>query len=130
MRSAVEFRFYQRIVDELKVDWMPETYYTLPYGEKEPSFEVSQELLDAAVPFIGEVISDLNQRRLQSKVDSILHGHEVRREILIWSNERSSPLVIDGAKVVQSGPYGYAIRPFLDRTAIMAELLETIDLKE
>jgi hypothetical protein len=126
MRSLPEFRFYQGIVDDLDFSWLPDLYYTLAYGEKFPSFEVSRELMDSTEQFLGVAMCDMTQQQMQSVVDRILHTREMRREILIWTNSDSKPQIIDTAKVVKSG-YAYLIRPYMDRTAIMQEVLEKLE---
>ncbi len=127
MRSLPEFLLYQGILDNLDFGWLPETYYTLAYGEKFPSFEVSRELMDAMEPFVGQPINDLTKHQAQCAVDIILREREIRREILIWSNADSRPLLIDTAKIVQSGDYTYSVRPYRDRTAIMAGVIEKLE---
>ena len=131
MRSLVEFQFYQGIIDKLAVDWYPETFYTLAYGtEKKPSYQISEDFLKAAEPFIGHVASKANLATLRYHIDRIVQACEIRREILIWTDERAIPWLVDGARVVNWGYDGCLIRPILDRTAIMNEVMKLLDLKD
>lgn len=128
MRSLPEFRFYQGIVESLDTGWLPETYYTLAYGEKVPSFDVSIELIDGLKPFLGGISDHMAQMHMQAVVDRILRTREQRREILIWTNFDAKPIVIDTAKVVYAENGTYLIRPYTDRTAIMQEVLEKLNI--
>ena len=123
----MEFRFCQRIADSLEHKWIPDIYYTITPGVNEPSYQISKDMLAACEPFVGSVVGDMTQRALQQRVDEIQREYECRREILVWSNLEGKPLVIDCVKVVQSSPYGYALRPYMDRSAIMAEVLEKLE---
>jgi hypothetical protein len=125
--NAVEFRFYQGIVDALNHEWFPEIYYTLAHGEKVPSYFICAEMFDVLEPFIGDVISQQTELRMQELINQILHDHTMRREILIWTNADGKPLVIDGARVVKSGDYSYRVSPILDRTDIMREVMEPFE---
>jgi hypothetical protein len=125
--NAVEHRFYQSIINNLDFGWLPDLYYTLASSEKFPSFEVSRELINALEPFIGDVISELNERNMQSRINDILNDRTMRREILIWTNFEARPLVIDSARVVRGGKYGYRVAPILDRTDIMREVMEKLE---
>lgn len=125
--NAVEHRFYQGIVDALDLKWIPEIYYTLSYGDKVPCYNVSKEMMRALETFVGDVISELNERSMQELINGILHERTMRREILIWTNADSRPLVIDSARVVKSGEHSYRIAPILDRTDIMREVIEPFE---
>lgn len=127
MRSLSEFLFYQQIIDDLDFGWLPEVYYTLAYGEKVPSFEVSNELRDALEAFVGQPMNDRTKCSAQYVVDMILREREMRREILIWSNADSRPMLIDTAKIGQSGNGAYLVIPYMDRTAIMAGVIEKLE---
>jgi hypothetical protein len=127
MPSLPEFRFYQGIIDYLDFGWLPEMYYTLAYGDTVPSYSVSGEMLDALEPFIGDVVSFLNERNMQSRINDILNARTMRREILIWTNFEAMPMVIDGARVVRNGDYCYRIAPIFDRTDIMREVMEPFE---
>lgn len=127
--NAVEFRFYQGIVDSLDCEWLPEVFYTLSHGEKVPSCQVSEEMMTAMEPFLGGVMSEMNRLRMQDEISAILHSRTMRREILIWTTGDSKPLVIDGASVVHSGQNGYRIAPMLDRTDIMREVMESLGIQ-
>jgi tRNA nucleotidyltransferase (CCA-adding enzyme) len=127
MRSSVETRFYQGILDRLEEDWIPDVYYTLAYGSQVPSCQVTKDMMSAVEPFLGDIVSELNQHRMQYVIDNILREREARREILIWTNPNARPVLIDGARVVQDGEYGYAVRPYTDRTDIMREVMENIE---
>ena len=126
--NAVEYRLYQGIVDALDVRWIPEIYYTLAYGSKVPCHRVSKDMLAAMEPFVGEVNSTILERCMQTKIDEILHGYTMRREILIWTNANVIPGVIDTARVVRTSEYDYRIAPILDRTDIMREVMEKLEL--
>jgi hypothetical protein len=78
-------------------------------------------------PFVGDVISEINEHHMQTAINEILHARTMRREILIWTNADAKPLVIDGARVVKSGDYSYRVAPILDRTDIMREVMEKLE---
>jgi coenzyme F420-reducing hydrogenase alpha subunit len=127
MLSLPEFRFYQGILDDLDFGWLPQTYYTLAYGEKVPSYSVSEEIQDALEPFVGEVVSEMAERNMQSRINDILNARTMRREILIWTNFEARPMVIDSARVVRDGDCCYRVAPILDRTDIMREVIEKLE---
>jgi hypothetical protein len=125
--NAVEFRFYQIIVDSLDCHWIPEIYYTLTPGDKVPCYRVSQEMMDALEPFIGEVNRPYLINVMQSRINDILNARTMSREILIWTNSEARPLVIDSARVVSNGDGCYRVAPILDRTDIMREVMEKLE---
>ncbi len=127
MLSLPEFRFYQGILDDLDYGWLPQTYYTLSYGEKVPSYSVSEEMRDALEPFIGEIVSEMTERNMQSRINDILNARTIRRKILIWTNFEARPMVIDSARVVRNGDYYYSVSPIIDRTDIMREVMEKLE---
>jgi hypothetical protein len=127
MRSAVEARFYQGIIDSVEADWIPDIYYTITPENRIPSSKVSNDMMEACEPFLGEQMSELNRLRLQAKMDEIVHGCTARREILIWVSLTGYPLLIDKVRVVASTPYSYSIRPIFDRTDIMREMMENLE---
>lgn len=131
MRSAVENRFYQSLVDSAETEyWIPDIYYTITPGNKVPSYKVSEDMMASCEPFLGQVMSERTRIRLQSKMDEIVCACEANRQILIWTNLQGIPLLIDTVRVVASTPYSYSIRPIHDRTDIMREVMENLDLGE
>jgi hypothetical protein len=128
MRSAVEARFYQGIIDGVEADWIPDIYYTITPENRVPSSKVSNDMMEACEPFLGEQMSELNRLRLQAKMDEIVNGCTARREILVWVSLTGYPLLIDTVRVVESTPYSYSIRPIFDRTDIMREVMENLEV--
>lgn len=120
-------RIYQNAVDSLDMEWVPETYYTLMPGCPIATATISYDLLNVVRPILGEVVCERTRLCAQQSVDVVVRARMDRNEILIWSDEHGKPHVIDSVKVVQSGEYSYRLAPYLDRTAIMQEVMERLE---
>lgn len=118
---------HQSAVDALKMEWIPDVYYTLYPGADGASYAITNELADAVLPFVGEVVSDRLKLVIGSRVDDIVRSHVDRNEILIWVDLSGTPHVIESIEVVKAGNHSYRLAPYLDRTDIMTEVMASIE---
>lgn len=121
--STAEFRHFQGLIDTLDTDWLPDCYYTLSLGLRQPLSDIVGELTHAMRPFLGVAITPMSEMQMQSAVDNVVRNRHARGELLIWSNLEGKPGLIDSIGVCHEGYGNFKLRPMLDRTKIMDEFL-------
>lgn len=120
-------RVWQGLLDSLDYRWLPETFYTLAPFTLVPTYRISEDYLDALEPFLGDRISPELEGAMQASVDSITQSYRNRRHILAWTTKECRPCVVERAMIVKSSPYSYRVAPYIDRTALMKEVIEKLE---
>lgn len=125
--NPVLIRVWQGVLDSLDCHWLPETFYTLAPFTFVPTYKISEDYLDALEPFLGEGISPVLEAAMQNALDSVTRDYANRRHIIAWTTKECRPCLVERAMIVQSSPYSYRVAPYLDRTAIMKEVMEKLE---
>lgn len=125
--NPILIRIWQGALDSLDYDWLPETFYTLAPFTLVPTYKISEDYLDALEPFLGDRISPELEHAMQAAADRVTQSYLNRRHIIAWTTLDCRPCLVERAMIVKSSPYSYRVAPYLDRTAIMKEVMERLE---
>lgn len=120
-------RTWQGVLDSLDCNWLPEMFYTLAPLSLVPTYKISEDYLDALEPFLGERITPWLEGSMQAAIDRVTRDYENQHHIIAWTTLDCRPCLVERAMIVQSSPYSYRVAPYLDRTAIMKEVMEKLE---
>lgn len=125
--NPILIRMWQGVLDSLDCHWLPETFYTLAPFTLVPTYKISEDYLDALEPFLGDAMSPELEGAMQAAVDGITQSYLNRRHILAWTTLDCRPCLVERAMIVKSSSYSYRVAPYLDRTALMKEVMERLE---